>query len=150
MLSLPPYLISFLRTNTLSSTPPPHPPLATNQHPLNPNYTKWMRYSKPQSTWSLGVIFLIRNVLRTATLLYQMDRCSKDINILVQVANLPYVESTIKLTHSAPSGLFMGFLVSLILISILYVAISGVASLQVSYAAFDKEMGPAAQKKQTQ
>ena len=42
----------------------------------------------------------------------------------------------------------MGFLAGLLLLSILYVAISGVASLQVSYAAFDKEQGPAAQKKQ--
>ena len=46
-------------------------------------------------------------------------------------------------------GLFMGLLVSFILVSILYVGITGVASLQVSYAAFDKEMGPAAQKKQS-
>ena len=44
----------------------------------------------------------------------------------------------------------MGLLVSVILLSILYVGISAVASLQVSYAAFDKEMGPAAQKKQSQ
>lgn len=44
----------------------------------------------------------------------------------------------------------MGLLVSLILISILYVGINGVASLQVSYAAFDREMGPSAQKKQAQ
>lgn len=44
-------------------------------------------------------------------------------------------------------GLFMGLLVSFILISILYVGVNGVASLQVSYAAFDKEMGPATQKK---
>ena len=44
----------------------------------------------------------------------------------------------------------MGLLVSFILISILYVAISAVASLQVSYAAFDREMGPGAQKKQPQ
>ena len=44
----------------------------------------------------------------------------------------------------------MGLLVSFILISILYVAINGVASLQVSYAAFDKEMGPTQQKKQPQ
>ncbi|ERF68090.1 hypothetical protein EPUS_06901 [Endocarpon pusillum Z07020] len=44
-------------------------------------------------------------------------------------------------------GLFMGLLVSFLLLSILYVAISGVASLQVSYAAFDKENGPSGQKK---
>lgn len=42
----------------------------------------------------------------------------------------------------------MTFLVGLLLLGILYVAVSGVGSLQVSYAAFDKEMGPAAQKKQ--
>ena len=45
-------------------------------------------------------------------------------------------------------GLFMGLLTSFLLLMILYVGITGVASLQVSYAAFDKEMGPAAQKKQ--
>ena len=42
----------------------------------------------------------------------------------------------------------MGLLVGFLLVGILYTAISGVASLQVSYAAFDKEMGPAAQRKQ--
>jgi hypothetical protein len=41
----------------------------------------------------------------------------------------------------------MGLLVSFLLLSILYVAISGVASLQVTYAAFDKENGPAGQRK---
>ncbi|KAI9717522.1 MAG: hypothetical protein M1812_004663 [Candelaria pacifica] len=45
-------------------------------------------------------------------------------------------------------GLFMGLVVLSILLSILYVGVNGVASLQVSYAAFDKDMGPAAQKKQ--
>lgn len=42
----------------------------------------------------------------------------------------------------------MGLVVLSILLSILYVGVNGVASLQVSYAAFDKDMGPAAQKKQ--
>jgi hypothetical protein len=41
----------------------------------------------------------------------------------------------------------MGFLVGILLLSILYVAVSGVASLQVTYAAFDKESGALAQKK---
>ena len=41
----------------------------------------------------------------------------------------------------------MGFFVTILLLSILLVAVRGVASLEVSYAAFDKEMGPAAQKK---
>jgi hypothetical protein len=45
-------------------------------------------------------------------------------------------------------GVFMGLLVGIILLSILYVGINAVSSLQVSYGAFDKEMGPAAHKKQ--
>jgi len=44
-------------------------------------------------------------------------------------------------------GIFMGFTVGILLLVILYCAISGVASLQVSYAAFDKETGALAQKK---
>lgn len=46
------------------------------------------------------------------------------------------------------TGLFMGLSVSLLLLAILSVGISAVSSLEVSYGAFDKEMGPAAQKKQ--
>jgi len=45
-------------------------------------------------------------------------------------------------------GLFMGLLVGFLLLSILGVAINAVASLQVSYAAFDKQTGPSSQKKQ--
>lgn len=41
----------------------------------------------------------------------------------------------------------MGIFVSLILLAILSVAITAVSSLTVSYGAFDKEMGPAAQRK---
>lgn len=44
----------------------------------------------------------------------------------------------------------MGLLVGFLLLSILYVAISAVASLEVSYAAFDKEMGPSVQKNKQQ
>jgi len=44
-------------------------------------------------------------------------------------------------------GIFMGFLVGFLLLSILYVAVSAVASLQVTYAAFDKEVGALAGKK---
>ncbi|KAJ4425250.1 hypothetical protein N0V82_000060 [Gnomoniopsis sp. IMI 355080] len=44
-------------------------------------------------------------------------------------------------------GLFMAFLGALIMFAMLYAGLSAVASLQVSYGAFDKEMGPAAQKK---
>ena len=41
----------------------------------------------------------------------------------------------------------MGILTAVLLLSILYVAISGVASLQITYAAFDKETGPGKQSK---
>jgi len=45
-------------------------------------------------------------------------------------------------------GIFMGFLVGFLLLSILYVGVSALASLQVTYAAFDKDMGQLAAKKQ--
>lgn len=44
-------------------------------------------------------------------------------------------------------GIFMGIIVILPLFMILYVGISAVGSLQVSYAAFDREMGPQMAKK---
>ena len=46
------------------------------------------------------------------------------------------------------SALFMGGLVSLVLLFILYIGVSAIAGLEVSYMAFSKEMGPGAQKKQ--
>jgi hypothetical protein len=42
----------------------------------------------------------------------------------------------------------MGLLTGVVLISILTMGLKAISSLQVSYAAFDKDMGPAAQKKQ--
>ncbi|CAJ2507874.1 Uu.00g090600.m01.CDS01 [Anthostomella pinea] len=45
-------------------------------------------------------------------------------------------------------GIFMGLITLIILMTILYAGISAVASLEIPYGAFDKEMGPAAQKKQ--
>ncbi|KAI1115848.1 ER protein BIG1 [Nemania sp. NC0429] len=58
--------------------------------------------------------------------------------------NLPLFE---KYQFFTP-GIFMGLIALIILLGILYSGISALASLQVSYGAFDKEMGPAAQKKQ--
>ncbi|KAI0977342.1 ER protein BIG1 [Xylaria arbuscula] len=58
--------------------------------------------------------------------------------------NLPLFE---KYQYFTP-GIFMGLIALIILLSILYGGISALASLQVSYGAFDKEMGPTAQKKQ--
>ena len=45
-------------------------------------------------------------------------------------------------------GIFMGFVAIFVMLSIVYVGLSALSSLQVSYGAFEKEMGPAAQKKQ--
>merc|ERR1711939_1028497 len=47
-------------------------------------------------------------------------------------------------------GPFMGLLVTLLLLAILSVGIGAISSLEVSYGAFDKEMGPAAQQKNKQ
>jgi len=42
----------------------------------------------------------------------------------------------------------MGLIAVIVLMSILGAGISALSSLEVSYAAFDKDMGPSAQKKQ--
>lgn len=42
----------------------------------------------------------------------------------------------------------MAFVALFVMLSILGVGLRALASLEVSYGAFDKEMGPAAQKKQ--
>ena len=47
-----------------------------------------------------------------------------------------------------PIGIFMALVSLVVLFSILGYGIQALASLEVSYGAFDKEMGPAAQKKQ--
>jgi len=52
--------------------------------------------------------------------------------------NLPLFETYLYLNP----GIFMGLFVALLLFLILYVGINAVASLQVSYFAFSKEMGP--------
>ncbi len=45
-------------------------------------------------------------------------------------------------------GIFMAFIALIVILSILTVGLKALASLEVSYGAFDKEMGPAAQRKQ--
>ncbi|KAI1391167.1 BIG1-domain-containing protein [Hypoxylon trugodes] len=61
-----------------------------------------------------------------------------------QSRNLPLFE---KYQYFTP-GIFTGLIAFVVLMSILYAGISAVASLEVPYGAFDKEMGPSAQKKQ--
>ena len=48
------------------------------------------------------------------------------------------------------TGIFMGLMVSLLLLGILYVGVSAIAGLEVSYIAFSKDMGPSAQKNKQQ
>ena len=50
-------------------------------------------------------------------------------------------------TNSIYSGIFMGLTISLLLFVMLWIAVSAIAGLEVSYMAFSKEMGPAAQNK---
>jgi len=50
-------------------------------------------------------------------------------------------------TNSTCTGIFMGLTISLLLFVMLWVAVSAIAGLEVSYMAFSKEMGPAAQNK---
>ncbi|KAI2608355.1 BIG1-domain-containing protein [Hypoxylon fragiforme] len=58
--------------------------------------------------------------------------------------NLPLFQ---KYQYFTP-GIFMALITLIVLMTILYGGIAAVASLEVPYGAFDKEMGPAAQKKQ--
>lgn len=44
-------------------------------------------------------------------------------------------------------GIFMALITAVILLAILSVGIRALGSLEVSYGAFEKDMGPAAQKK---
>ncbi|KAI4797469.1 BIG1-domain-containing protein, partial [Aureobasidium sp. EXF-8846] len=71
---------------------------------------------------------------------------SRASNVSNPQADLPLFE---KYQFLSP-GIFMGGVVSILLFSILYVGVSAIAGLEVSYMAFSKEMGPAAQKKQVQ
>ena len=57
-------------------------------------------------------------------------------------ANLPLFDTYLYLNP----GIFMGLFVALLLFLILYVGVNAIASLQVSYFAFSKEMGPSGQK----
>ncbi|KAF4455227.1 Protein big1 [Fusarium austroafricanum] len=45
-------------------------------------------------------------------------------------------------------GIFMGLIIAIVLFSLLGVGLRALASLEVSYGSFEKDMGPAAQKKQ--
>jgi len=58
------------------------------------------------------------------------------------------IPSTVgNIANETCSGLFMALTVSLLLVVILWVGVSAIAGLEVSYMAFSKEMGPAAQNK---
>ena len=96
------------------------------------------------------------------TSLYEMDHTLSSIVHMELKRDISIHESAYKNSSNYSSlplfekyqfftpGLFMGLLVSFLLLMILYVAISALSSLEVSYAAFDSMNGPAAHKKQQQ
>jgi len=45
-------------------------------------------------------------------------------------------------------AIFMGYIAFVVMIAILYIGLTMIGGIEVSYAAFEKEAGPAAQKKQ--
>jgi len=61
--------------------------------------------------------------------------------------SLPQTPRLSRVLTARTTGLFMGLTVFLVLLLILYVGITAIAGLEVSCAAFSKEMGPAAQNK---
>jgi hypothetical protein len=71
------------------------------------------------------------------------DLGSRDSNTSIPT-NLPLFETY---QYLSP-GIFMGGIVLLFFFVVLYVAVKAVASVEVSYYAFSKEMGPSAQRKQ--
>ncbi|KAF2759376.1 BIG1-domain-containing protein [Pseudovirgaria hyperparasitica] len=83
---------------------------------------------------------------------YEMDdgmsalhvELKRDLGIRTSNDSLPLFEKYMFLSP----GIFMGFIAILPLFLLAYVGVSAVAGLEVSYFAFSKEMGPAAQKKQ--
>ncbi|CCE30004.1 hypothetical protein E4U22_004865 [Claviceps purpurea] len=78
----------------------------------------------------------VRRDINNAPLLHRANETERDTRPLFE-----------KYQFFTP-GIFMGIIVALVLLSILGAGIRGLASLEVSYGAFDKDMGPAAQKKQ--
>lgn len=100
MPSSPPSLISFHQTSLLSCTLLHLPMLLINQPLLSRSPTRWMLNSKCPCIWTSNETFRIISVHLMATLLYQMDLCSNDINISAQVVPLhPWEVSTCGTAH---------------------------------------------------
>lgn len=77
----------------------------------------------------------------------------RDTNAYPRASNSSNLNSDLPLFEKYQflnAGIFMGLLVTIVLLMILYVGISAISGLEVSYGAFSKEMGPAAQRKQQQ
>jgi len=110
-------------TVVYTTTPPTPQHIAASQYPIPPTYEMDDPY---------------------ASVLHMDLKRDVDSHANSNGSNLALFD---KYQYLSP-GLFMGIMVFLILFSILYVGITAVASLQVSYFAFSKEMGPSAQKKQ--
>ncbi|KAI4195205.1 MAG: hypothetical protein LQ350_007327 [Teloschistes chrysophthalmus] len=117
-------------TTPSSPSSPSHPQLAAEDHLEQETYEMDTSFSSSQQQQHME---LKRDM--------EGHRMGKRENITLPDA--PLFE---RYQYFTP-GIFMGLLVAIPLFLIGYVGVAGVGSLQVSYAAFDKEMGPAAQKK---
>ena len=110
---------------------------------------RWIVPSTPRSIWNSSELSTLESANQKPTSLYRTEAFLSVINTSVQVNEI--VPQSMSYPNAYPFlGIFMGLVVVFIILSILYVAINGLASLQISHAAFDKEMGPAAHKKQPQ
>ncbi|KAH6009220.1 beta-D-glucan biosynthesis-related protein BIG1 [Parastagonospora nodorum] len=79
---------------------------------------------------------------------YEQFELKRDLSSHVQRANATNAGGLFERYQYFTPGLFMGFVAIIPLFLILLVGIRALTSLEVSYFAFSKEMGPNAQKKQ--
>jgi hypothetical protein len=79
---------------------------------------------------------------------YEQFELKRDLSSHVQRANSTNTGGLFERYQYFTPGLFMGFAAIIPLFLILLVGIRALTSLEVSYFAFSKEMGPNSQKKQ--
>ncbi|POS81575.1 hypothetical protein DHEL01_v200013 [Diaporthe helianthi] len=103
-------------------------------------------FSSPHSS---SAVYYESEYVESAAIQMELKRRTGDVVVLDRRAGNASDSSAplfVKYQFFTP-GIFMGIVALIIILSLLYVGLSAVASLEVSYGAFDKENGPAAQKK---
>lgn len=84
--------------------------------------------------------------LALLTSLAAVSRCSMNTNTSHPVCTVSLLCSSVR--SDCSTGIFMGLFASFLCIMILYIGISALSSLQVPYAAFERDTSAAVQKKQ--